>query len=99
MYQIKTANYIQRDYSLDSECYQMKMQLSSLFSNSVVNIHSVIQPMPVGHFRLICTTLSEYLLHNSILPVASSIQYYFLPGEHHVPANMLLQDLCNFSRI
>ena len=51
------------------------------------------------YIRLIRTTLSEYLSHNSTLPVASSIQYYFLPGEHHVPANMLLQDLCNFSRI
>ena len=44
-----------------------------------------------------CTTLSEYLLDNGTLPVVLNVQYYFLPGEHHVPAaNMLLQDLCNF---
>ena len=46
-----------------------------------------------------CATLSEYLLYNGSLPVVSNVQYYFLPGEHHVPANMLLQDLCNFSII
>ena len=46
-----------------------------------------------------CTTLSEYLLDNGTLSVVSNVQYYFLPGEHHIPANMLLQDLCNFSII
>ena len=46
-----------------------------------------------------CATLSEYLLDNGTLPVVSNVQYYFLPGEHHVPVNMLLQDLCNFSII
>ena len=46
-----------------------------------------------------CATLSEHLLDNGTLPVVSNVQYYFLPGEHHVPANMLLQDLCNFSII
>ena len=44
-----------------------------------------------------CAILSGYLLDNGTLPVVSNVQYYFLPGEHHVPANMLLQDLCNFS--
>ena len=46
-----------------------------------------------------CATISRYLLDNGTLPVVSNVQYYFLPGEHHVPANMLLQDLCNFSII
>ena len=46
-----------------------------------------------------CATLSDYLLDNGTLPVVSNVQYYFLPGEHHVPANMILQDLCNFSII
>ena len=46
-----------------------------------------------------CDTLSEYLMDNGTLPVVSNVQYYFLPGEHHIPANMLLQDLCNFSII
>ena len=38
-----------------------------------------------------CATLSEYLLDNGTLPAVLNVQYYFLPGEHHVPAaNMLL---------
>ena len=46
-----------------------------------------------------CATLSEYLLDNGTLPVVSNVLYFFLPGEHHVPDNMLLQDLHNFSII
>ena len=47
-----------------------------------------------------CATLSQYLLsHNGTLPVVSNVEYHFLPGEHHVPANMTLQNLHNFSII
>ena len=46
-----------------------------------------------------CATLSEYLLDNGTLPFVSNIQYYFLLGEHHIPANILLQGLQNFSII
>ena len=46
-----------------------------------------------------CATLSQYWLHNGTLPVVSNVEYHFLPGEHHVPANMLLQNLYNFSII
>ena len=46
-----------------------------------------------------CATLSEYLLDNGTLPFVSNVQYYFLPGEHHIPANILLHDLHNFSII
>ena len=46
-----------------------------------------------------CATLSKYLLDNSTIPVLSNVEYHFLPGEHHVPANMTLQDLHNFSII
>ena len=35
-----------------------------------------------------CATLSQYLLDNGTLPVVSNVEYHFLPGEHHVPANM-----------
>ena len=45
-----------------------------------------------------CATLS-HLLVNSTLPVMSNVEYHFLPGEHHVPANMILQGLHNFSII
>jgi len=44
-----------------------------------------------------CATLSQYLLDNGTLPVVSNVEYHFLPGEHHVPANMVLQNLHNFS--
>ena len=46
-----------------------------------------------------CATLSQYLLDNGTLPVVSNVGYHFLPGEHHVPANMILQNLYNFSII
>ena len=46
-----------------------------------------------------CATLSQYLSVNGTLPVVSNVEYHFLPGEHHVPANMTLQNLHNFSII
>ena len=47
-----------------------------------------------------CATLSEYLLeNNNTLPVVSNVQYYFLPGEHQLPADVVLQNLQNFSII
>ena len=47
----------------------------------------------------LCATLSQYLLDNGTLPVVSNVEYYFLPGEHHVPTNMILENLHNFSII
>ena len=46
-----------------------------------------------------CATLSQYFLDNGTLPVVSNVEYHFLPGEHHVPANMTLKNLHNFSII
>ena len=46
-----------------------------------------------------CATLSQYTLDNGTLPVVSNVEYHFLPGEHHVPANMTLQNLHNLSII
>ena len=46
-----------------------------------------------------CATLSQYWSDNGTLPVVSNAEYHFLPGEHHVPANMILQNLQNFSII
>ena len=45
-----------------------------------------------------CATLSQYWLDGT-LPVVSNVEYHFLPGEHHVPANMTLRNLHNFSII
>ena len=46
-----------------------------------------------------CSTLSQYVMDNGTLPVVSNVEYHFLPGEHHVPANMTLQNLYKFSII
>ena len=46
-----------------------------------------------------CATLSQYVQDNGTLPVESNVEYHFLPGEHHVPANLVLQNLYNFSII
>ena len=40
-----------------------------------------------------CATLSQYALDNGTLPVVSNAEYHFLPGEHHVPANLTFQNL------
>ena len=43
-----------------------------------------------------CATLSQYLLdNNGTLPVVSNVEYYFLPGEHHLPPDMTLENLNN----
>ena len=31
-----------------------------------------------------CATLGQYLLDNGSLPVSSDVEYYFLPGQHHI---------------
>ena len=49
-----------------------------------MHIHCPSQP---------CATLSQYWSDNGTLPVVSNVEYHFLPGEHHVPANMILQDV------
>jgi len=41
-----------------------------------------------------CATLSQYLLdNNGTLPVVSNVEYHFLPGEHHLPASLVLYSL------
>ena len=47
----------------------------------------------------LCYTLNQYWSDNSALPVVSNVEYQFLPGEHNVPTNMMLQNLQNFSII
>ena len=46
-----------------------------------------------------CARLSQYVLDNGTLPIVSNVEYRFLTGEHHVPANMTIQNLHNFSII
>ena len=83
------------------ECYQTFILIAAHFCivsteilyvvpNNSTNTSCPSQP---------CATLSQYLLDNGTLPVVSNVEYHFLPGEHHVPANMILQNLHNFSII
>ena len=44
-----------------------------------------------------CATLSQYLLDDGTLPDVANVEYHFLPGEHQVPAKMVLKNLHNFS--
>ena len=44
-----------------------------------------------------CATLSQYLLDDGSLPNVENVEYHFLPGEHHVPTNIVLKNLHNFS--
>ena len=44
-----------------------------------------------------CATLSQYLLDDGTLPDVANVKYHFLPGEHQVPAKMVLKNLHNFS--
>ena len=45
-----------------------------------------------------CATFSQYF-GSKLQPIVSNVEYHFLPGEHHVPANVILQNLYNFSII
>ena len=64
-------------------------QVFYVSSDSFTNTSCPFQP---------CATLSQYLLdNNGSLPVVSNVEYHFLPGEHHVPTNMTLQYLHNFT--
>ena len=46
-----------------------------------------------------CGTLDQYLLNNGSLPVLSNVEYYFLPGEHHVCNVVNMVGVFNFSLI
>ena len=47
-----------------------------------------------------CATLSQYFKDkDSLLPALSNVEHHFLSGEHLVPANMVPQNLSNFSKI
>ena len=45
-----------------------------------------------------CAILSQYILdNNGTLPVVSNVEYHFLPGEHHLPTDLMLSFLDNFT--
>ena len=60
-----------------------------ILPDNPTNVHCPSQP---------CATLSQYLLdNNGTLPVASNVEYHFLPGEHQVTTNVTLKHLNNFT--
>ena len=71
-------------------CISSATEIYYVLSDNSTNASCPSQP---------CATLSQYWLHNGTLPVVSNVEYHFLPGEHHVPANMVLQNLYNLSII
>ena len=71
-------------------CMSLATEILYVLLDSSTNVTCPSQP---------CATLSQYWLDNGTLPVVSNVEYHFLPGERHVPANMLLQNLYNFSII
>ena len=56
--------------------------------NDLTNTSCIYQP---------CTTLGQYLLEDGTLPDVVNVEYHLLPGEHQIPANMVLKNLHNFS--
>ena len=44
-----------------------------------------------------CPTLSQLMLDDGTLPDVTNVEYFFFPGEHQVPANLVLMNLHNFS--
>ena len=64
-----------------------------VLSDNSVNVSCSSQPC---HSH----TLGQYLfINNGTLPQVTNVEYHFLPGEHQVPANMVLTNLSNFSII
>ena len=77
--------------------------LTIMFFSKSMSIKQVFYVSPDNSTNASCTfqpcaTLSEYLTdNNGSLPVVSNVEYYFLPGDHHLPPNMELQYIHNFT--
>ena len=62
----------------------------------------ILYVLPDNSTNVICpsqpcaATLNQYWSDNGTLPVVSNVEYNFLSGEHHIPTNMILQNLQNF---
>ena len=50
---------------------------------------------PANH----CTTVSQYFMDNSTLPVGINVKYHLLPGEHYITTMAVLTNLQNFSLV
>ena len=81
------------------ECYQAFILIAAHFCIVSTEILYVVPDNSTNTVSCLYATLSQYLLDNGTLPVVSNVEYHFLPGEHHVPVNLTLQNLHNFSII
>ena len=81
------------------ECYQAFIIIFCIVSTEILYVIPDNSTDDVSCPSQSCVTLSQYLLDNGTLPVVSNVEYHFLPGEHHVPVNLTLQNLHNFSII
>ena len=84
------------------DCYQLLIVVTTLMWFSTATEVFYVLPdnsTNVSCLSQPCATVSQYLLDNGTSPVASNVEYHFLPGEHYVPANLILQNLYNFSII
>ena len=59
-----------------------------IVSDNSINVSCSSQP---------CHTLGQYLfINNGTIPNKTNVEYHCLPGEHHVPSDMVLTNLDNF---
>ena len=85
------------------QCLNQILLLVAIFIPNSAAIHQVLYVLPDNSTNASCpfqpcATLSQYLLNGS-LPVASNVEYHFLPGEHHIFREITLWYLQNFTII
>ena len=84
------------------KCFQIFILTAIQLQISIVNLDQILYVLPNNSSNVSCTfqpcaTLGQYLLDDGKLAVVSNDKYHYLPGEHRVPVNMVLQNLHNFS--
>ena len=87
------------------ECLIQVLLLVTTFISNCTAIHQVFYVLPDNSTNASCSfqpcaTLSQYFMdNNGSLPVLSNVEYHFLPGEHHIPTEITLWYLQNFTII
>ena len=83
---------------------QLLMVFICLLGNEISAANKILYVLPNNSTNTSCayqpcTTLGRYLSEDGTLPDVANVEYHFLPGEHQIPANMVLKNLHNFSII
>ena len=77
--------------------------ITSLMASTSIATYQIFYVLPDNSTNISCpfqpcATLSQYWMdNNGSLPIVSNVEYHFLPGEHHLPTDMILQYLHNFA--